>query len=116
MKNFKEKIWTVVLVLLIAIPALLGILAVFGVLSNVFSTISNVFVALSGGSWLRGIVYTLFVIVGLTNLIRGVFTFSPHEEDFFARLPDWAKTLIVALSLIGTVGFIIVFFNLLMEK
>lgn len=113
MKNFKDKIWTVVLVLLIAIPVLLSILAVFGALSNVFSAISNVFVALSGGSWLRGIVYTLFVIVGMTNLIRGVFTASAREEELFASLPDWAKNLIVGLSFVGTVGFIIVFFSLL---
>ena len=113
MKNFKDKLLTILLIVMIGIPVLLGILSVFGVLSTVFSTIGNVFEALSDGSWLRGVFYTLFVIVGLTNLIRGVFTFSPREEDFFARLPDWVKTLIVALSLIGTVGFIIVFFNLL---
>lgn len=113
MKNFKDKLLTILLIVMIGIPVLLGILSVFGVLSTVFSTIGNVFEALSDGSWLRGVFYTLFVIVGLTNLIRGVFTASDREEELLASLPDWAKNLIVGLSFVGTVGFIFVFFNLL---
>jgi hypothetical protein len=115
MKNFKDKLWTILLIIMIGIPILVGILYIFGMLSKVSSVISQAFTTLSNGNWVQGVIYTLFVIVGLTNLIRGVFTASPREEILLESLPDWAYNLIVGLSFIGTFGFIVVFFNLLME-
>ena len=113
MKNLKDRLLTILLIIMIGIPALLGILSIFGVLSNVFSTIGNVFLALSSGSWLRGVTYTLFVIVGLINLIRGVFVSSPRVDNFLESLPKWAAQLIVGTSFIGSLGFIFVFFSLI---
>jgi hypothetical protein len=119
MKNFKDNLWIILgvfmLIVCIGIPILIGILSVFDILSTVSSIVNRVFMALSDGNWLQGLMHTLFVIIGLTNLIRGLLIASPREEARLESLPTWAQTLILGLSLTGTVGFVAVFFSILME-
>ena len=119
MKNFKDNLWIILgvfmLIVCIGIPILIGILSVFDILSTVSSAVNRVFVALSNGNWLQGLMHTLFVIIGLTNLIRGVFIASPREEARLGSLPTWAQTMIAVVSFVGTFGFVVVFFNLLLE-
>ena len=68
---------------------------------------------LSGGNWFRGIIYTLFVIVGLTNAARGAFLMSPKAEEKFSNLPNWLQTFIAVGSFLCTFGFLVVFFEVI---
>lgn len=68
---------------------------------------------LSGGNWFRGIIYTLFVVVGLINSARGVFLMSPKAEEKFSNLPDWLQKFIAIGSFLCTFGFFVVFFEVI---
>jgi hypothetical protein len=117
-KKIKELIskffWVIFLIIFVGIPIILGILSVLGVGTNAFSLIADVFASLSDGNWLQGVAYTLFVIIGSINALRGMVTLSSREQDHFANLPGWVQQIITGLSFIGTIGFIIIFFERLL--
>ncbi len=112
MKKFKEKLknvpWYIFLAIIVAISVISVIFYIFDFGFSIINLLNDIFVAVGDGNWIAGVLGTLAVLVGLINAVRGVFAEPPKK---FYKLPEWAQTLIMGLSLIGTIWFLIVFFD-----